>query len=165
MGSCLAPFLPPRPPRPPRTIWGLSYVPSNSCPWNKSRTHFLTGPWPEIVQRFKDIPALPNAPQLIVVLNKTFLQMHPERRPGMSDVHSLCGSSGLSFDSPFLSPLFFLSFFLFFFFCLVLLYFLSCHFSANGPFSWLFFLSKNLSNIFVKSWAFLYGSCWAARWR
>ena len=42
----------------------------------------------------------------------------------------MSGISGLSFDSPFLSPLLF--------FCLVLLLFLSCHFSANGPFSWLF---------------------------
>ena len=32
------------------------------------------------------------------------------------------------------------------FFCLVLLLFLPCHFSANGPFSWLF--SRKLSNIF-----------------
>ena len=37
----------------------------------------------------------------------------------------LSGISGLSFDSPFL------------FFYLVLLLFLSCHFSANCPFSWL----------------------------
>ena len=51
----------------------------------------------------------------------------------MSDVALLSGISGLSFDSPFLSPL------LFFFFCLVLLLFLSCHFSANCPFSRLFF--------------------------
>ena len=47
----------------------------------------------------------------------------------MSDVTLLSGISGLSFDSPFLSPVFFV------FFCLVLLLFLSCHFSANGPFS------------------------------
>ena len=33
------------------------------------------------------------------------------------------------------------------FFCLVLLLFLSCHFSANGPFSRLFF-SRKLSNTF-----------------
>ena len=47
----------------------------------------------------------------------------------MSDVHLLSGISGLSFDSPFLSPLFFFSLsFFFFFFCLVLLLFLSCHF-------------------------------------
>ena len=32
-----------------------------------------------------------------------------------------------------------LSYLLSCFFCLVLLLFLSCHFSANGPFSWLFF--------------------------
>ena len=49
----------------------------------------------------------------------------------MSDVHLLSGISGLSFDSGFLiSPLFF---------CLVLLLFLFCPFSANGSFSCLFF--------------------------
>ena len=40
------------------------------------------------------------------------------------------GISGLSFDFSFLSS--------FLFFCLVLILFLSCHISANGPFSWLF---------------------------
>ena len=49
----------------------------------------------------------------------------------------LSGISGLSFYSPFFSP--------HSFFCLVLLLFLSCHFSANGPFSWLF--SRKFSNI------------------
>ena len=39
-----------------------------------------------------------------------------------------------------------LSYLLSCFFCPVLLLFLSCHFSANGPFSWLF--SRKLSNIF-----------------
>ena len=49
----------------------------------------------------------------------------------MSDVYLLSGISGPSFDSPFpVSSLVF--------FCLVLLLFLSCHFSADGPFSWLF---------------------------
>ena len=43
-------------------------------------------------------------------------------------VSLLSGISGLSFDSPFLSPFVL-------FFCLVLLLFLSCHFSANVPFS------------------------------
>ena len=43
---------------------------------------------------------------------------------------SPCLESWLSFDSPFLSP---------FFFCPVL-FFVSCDFSANGPFSCLFFL-------------------------
>ena len=62
----------------------------------------------------------------------------PEGRPGMSDVSLLSGISGLSFDSLFLSLLSF--------FCLVLLLLLFCHFSANGPFSWLF--PKKLSNIF-----------------
>ena len=64
---------------------------------------------------------------------------YTEGRPGMSDASpppapfpslSLSGTSGLSFDSPFLSPL--LLFFL------VFLVFLSCHFSANDPFSCLF---------------------------
>ena len=36
----------------------------------------------------------------------------PEGRLGMSDVSPVSGISGLSFDSPFLSPLFFLSFYL-----------------------------------------------------
>ena len=47
----------------------------------------------------------------------------PEERPEMSDISPLSGISGLSFDSPVLSPLLFFS--------LVLLLFLSCHFSAN----------------------------------
>ena len=64
----------------------------------------------------------------------------PEGRPGMSDVSLLSRISGLSFDSPFLSPLIF--------FWLVLLLFLSCHFFANGPFSWLFFQKTQI--FFVK---------------
>ena len=63
----------------------------------------------------------------------------PKGKPGMSDITPLSGISGLSIDSPFLSHLLF--------FWLVLLVFLSCHFSANGPFSWA-----------------LYGSCGTARW-
>ena len=51
----------------------------------------------------------------------------PKGMLGMSDATLPSGISGLSFDSPFLSPLLF--------FCLFLLLFLSCHFSANGPFS------------------------------
>ena len=55
------------------------------------------------------------------------------------------------------------------FFCLVLL--LPCNFSANGPFSWLFFFSfffflffsPENSNIFRYRLGFLYGSSWAAR--
>ena len=41
-------------------------------------------------------------------------KFHPEGRPAMSDVSLRSGISGLSFDSPFLSPLLFvfLSFFL-----------------------------------------------------
>ena len=53
----------------------------------------------------------------------------------------LSGLSGLSFDSPFLSLLSW-------FFCLVLLLFLSCHFSASGPFSRLF--SRKFWNRFRK---------------
>ena len=52
-------------------------------------------------------------------------------QPRLGQLHDASapeGISGLSFDSPFLSPLLL-------FFCLVLLLFLSCHFSANGPFS------------------------------
>ena len=65
----------------------------------------------------------------------------PKGRPGLSDVPLLSGISGLSFDSPFLSPVFsFLggSFCVCVCVCLVLLLFLSCHVSANGPFYWLF---------------------------
>ena len=61
--------------------------------------------------------------------------------------------SGLSFHSPFPSPLLF--------FCTVLLLFLSCYFSAIGQFSWLSF--QKTQTFFVKSEFFLYGSCWAAR--
>ena len=45
----------------------------------------------------------------------------------MSDVNPLSGISGLPSDSPFLLPVLF--------FCLVLLLFLPCYFSANGPIS------------------------------
>ena len=62
----------------------------------------------------------------------------PKGRPGMSDLSFLSGISGLSFDSPFLSPV------LLFLLCPLALSVLS--FSANGPFSWLF--SRKLSNIF-----------------
>ena len=48
----------------------------------------------------------------------------------------LSGISGLLFDSAFLSPLLF--------FCLVLLLFLSCHFSAYGLVSGFFFPQKTL---------------------
>ena len=73
------------------------------------------------------------------------LNIYPERRPGMSEVpHPLSGISGLSFDSPFLSPLLF--------FCAVLMLFLSCPFSC--------FKKKESSQTFlVKSLTFLYGSC------
>ena len=50
----------------------------------------------------------------------------PEGRPGMSDVSSLAGISGLSFDSTLLSPLLF--------FCQVLLPFLSYLFLPAGTF-------------------------------
>ena len=67
----------------------------------------------------------------------------------MSDVHILPGISGLSFGSPFLSP--------FLFFCLVLLLFVSCHFSGNVDFP--DFGGGNPPTFLVKRWAFLYGSC------
>ena len=57
-----------------------------------------------------------------------FVWFPPKGRPGMSDVTLLSGISGLAFDSPFLSPLFF---FLPSPFALSVLSF----FSANGPFS------------------------------
>ena len=44
----------------------------------------------------------------------------PRRRPGMSDVTLMSGISGLSFDSPFLSPLLFFLPSPFFSFCLVI---------------------------------------------
>ena len=68
----------------------------------------------------------------------------PGGRLGMSDVNSLFGISGLSFDSPFLTHVFLSFFFVSFFslsflsFLLILLFFLPGYFSANGPFSWLF---------------------------
>ena len=52
----------------------------------------------------------------------------------ITDIKLLSRVSGLSSDSRFLSPILF--------FCLVILLFLSCHFSANGPFS--FFSPKTL---------------------
>ena len=54
------------------------------------------------------------------------LAIPPEGRPGMSDVSTLSGISGLSFDFTLLSPLLF--------FCLVLLPFLSYRFLPAGPF-------------------------------
>ena len=53
--------------------------------------------------------------------------------------------SGPSFKSPFLSPLLF--------FCLVLTLFLSCHFSADGPFSLPFF-QKILKHFPLRVWLF-----------
>ena len=70
----------------------------------------------------------------------TSLFKSAEGRLGMSDVTLLSGISGLSFDSHFLPPLWF--------FCLVLLLFLTCHFSANGPFSCLF--SQKTQTFFVR---------------
>ena len=63
---------------------------------------------------------------------------NPKGRPGMSDVPSCLESQGCYIWFPFPNSLVF--------FCLVLLFFLSCHFSANGPFFWLF--SRKFSNIF-----------------
>ena len=55
-------------------------------------------------------------------------------------------------------------FFFFFFFLnpLVLLLFLSCHFSANGPFSWIFFLSGKLSNMFRLGLGFFVWLLWSS---
>ena len=65
----------------------------------------------------------------------TVVHHSPEGRLGMSYVSFLSGISGLSFWD-LLSC----------FYCLVLLLFLFCHFSANGPFSsLLFFLQKTWS--------------------
>ena len=62
----------------------------------------------------------------------------PEGRPGVSDVSSLSGISGLSFDSTLLSPRLF--------FCLVLLPFLSYRFLPAGPFFYTF--SRKFFKIF-----------------
>ena len=75
----------------------------------------------------------------------------------MSDVFPLSGISGLSFESPFLTP--------FLFVCLVLLHFLSCDFSSyfsNGPFSCLF--SRKFSNIFREELVFFVWLLLAAIW-
>ena len=45
--------------------------------------------------------------QVIVPSELIFYPFTPKRRPGMSDISLLSGISGLSFDSPFLSPLLF----------------------------------------------------------
>ena len=49
---------------------------------------------------------------LFVLLLFLFSGVDPEGRPRVSDVILLSGISGLSFDSPFLSPPFFFFFFL-----------------------------------------------------
>ena len=66
-----------------------------------------------------------------------WLGMKHQRIYSFVVVVPLSGISGWSFDSPFLSPLFFFSLVLFL-----------CHFSANSPFSWPF--SRNFSNFFVR---------------
>ena len=72
---------------------------------------------------------------LNLFVNQLGIVVHhsPEGKLGMSDVSLLSGISGLSFWD-LLSC----------FYCLVLLLFLFCHFSANGPFSCLLFSSENL---------------------
>ena len=45
------------------------------------------------------------------------------------------------------------------FFCLVLLIFLSCHFSVNGPFSGLFFPESSQFLLLLRVRLFLFGSC------
>ena len=61
----------------------------------------------------------------LLFYRKTPISALPKGRLGMSDVTLLPGIAGLSFDSPFLSPLSS--------FCLILLLFPS-FFSTNGPF-------------------------------
>ena len=77
--------------------------------------------------------------QLIIILRLTARAASPKGGWGcLHDVSLLSWISGLLFDTPFLSPL------LLFFLPIVLLLFLSCYFSADGPFSWLFSLQKTL---------------------
>ena len=107
----------------------LASVNSNCLPYMKSRNE---------TKRCTDHKVLVSNAQMNISVTKfASHNVTPEEWPGMLHVTLLSGISGLSFDSPFLSPLFFL-FFLFFLPWLLLL-FLSCHFSANGPFFWLFF--------------------------
>ena len=69
----------------------------------------------------------------------------------MSDVILLSGISGLAFDSPFLPPLLF--------FCPVLLLFLTCPFSGNGPApDFFFFFLKTFSNNYLSK-VFIYSVC------
>ena len=75
-----------------------------------------------------------------------FLLVNPEGRPGMCDSTLLSGISGLSFDSPFLSPLLF--------FCLVLLFCLVIFFFVL---SFSLFFPENSQTSFQQ--AFLYSSC------
>ena len=86
-------------------------------------------------------------------LSFTALDSVPEGGPKMFDVSFLSGLSELSFDSTLLSHLLFyclLSLFSFFFsFCLL------AHYTN--------FFSEKSSIIFVRRWAFWYGSCLAAR--
>ena len=72
--------------------------------------------------------------------HSTFQQSIPEGQLGMSDVTPPSGISGLSLDSPFLSP--------HLFYCLILLLFVSCHSSGNGAFSRIF---PRKFSIFFKS--------------
>ena len=78
----------------------------------------------------------------------------PEGKSGMSDVSPLSGISGLSFDSTLLSPVLF--------FCLVLFLFLTYLLSACWSIL-LNFFQKILPRFFIKTKAFLYGPCSAAR--
>ena len=62
----------------------------------------------------------------------------------MPDVTPLSGISGLTFDSPFLSLLLF--------FCLALLLFVPCYFSADDLFTQLF--SRKLKHFLLRVWLF-----------
>ena len=85
--------------------------------------------------RSKKAVAVSCSPVMTEFRLSRFVLLFLERRPGMSDVSLLSGTSELSFDSTCLfSVLFFCSFFSF---CLVFFFFF-----ANWPFSWHFFSQK-----------------------
>ena len=65
----------------------------------------------------------------------------------MSETLLLSGTSGLSFDSAFLSPVSF--------FCRDLVLYLSCHFSLNGISFLLIIFSRNYPTCFCEKISFL----------
>ena len=88
----------------------------------------------------------------------TIIIQSSELMPQKGGQGCLMSTSWLESQGCHLIPL---SYLLSCFFFLVLLLFLSCNFSANGPFCWLF--PENSQIFFVKGKALLYGSCWAVR--